>query len=312
MSLEHIFAQGPLIKVDSYVGQPGTKVQMHASVYVDPQFPDLAYRWRQLVFPAPPDEKPDIKVFVIPHYLGNPNIPGTNRMLMVLRFPHYGFTVITASSYQGEIKKAVLTHWILHVYRKGCTGEHASLREFTVKKVDGKWRRVVVAIWGLTGTGKSTHGLYVWTPRNSKKYVEEFGVNPLDYVRGQVVRNDDIIAICEDRVYGSERGCWTKTEDLTPNQEAMWRAAVSPNALHENTEFDKDGNPCFEGRLFQYFGMPNKNSRSVMRLEDTGYFDGEIVSSGPLTTAVFFSPGYFTDYTWVKIVDPAIAAKVFG
>lgn len=170
----------------------------------------------------------------------------------------------------------------------------------------------MVAIWGLTGTGKSTHGLYVWTPRNSKKYVEEFGVNPLDYVRDQVVRNDDIIAICEDGVYGSERGCWTKTEDLTPNQEAMWRAAVSPNALHENTEFDKDGNPCFEGRLFQYFGMPNKNSRSVMRLEDTGYFDGEIVSSGPLTTAVFFSPGYFTDYTWVKIVDPAIAAKVFG
>lgn len=310
--LEHILAQGPLIKVDGYVGKPGTKVQMHATIYVDPQFPDLAHRWKQLVFPAPPDEEPDIRVFVIPHYLGNPNIPGTDRMLMVLRFPHYGFTIITASSYQGEIKKAVLTHWIFHVYKRGCTGEHASLREFTVKTVNGKWERKVLAIWGLTGTGKSTHGLYVWTPKNSKRYVEKFGINPLDYVKDQVIRNDDIVAICEDRVYGSERGCWTKTEDLTPDQEAMWKAAMSPHALHENTEFDENRNPCFEGKLFQYFGMPNRNSRSVIRLEDTGYFDGEIVSSGPLTTAIFLTPGYFTDYAWIKIVDPAIAAKALA
>ncbi len=310
--LEHILAQGPLIKVDGYVGKPGTRVQMLATVYVDPQFPDLAYRWKQLVYPAPPDEEPDVRVFVIPHYLGNPKIPGTDHLLMVMRFPKHRFTIITASSYQGEVKKAVLAHWIYHVYLKGCTGEHASLREFTVKTVRGTWKRIVLAIWGLTGTGKSTHGLYVWTRRNSKKYVEKFGINPLDYVRDQVVRNDDIIAICEDRVYGSERSCWTKTEDLTPEQEALWNAATSPNALHENTEFDEDGNPSFKGRVFQYFGMPNRNSRSVIRLEDTGYFDGETVSSGPLTTAVFLTPGYFTDYAWVKIVDPALAAKVLA
>lgn len=310
--LEHILAQEPLIKVDGYVGKPGTRVQMHATVYVDPQFPDLAYRWKQLVYPAPPDEEPDVRVFVIPHYLGNPKIPGTDHLLMVMRFPKHRFTIITASSYQGEVKKAVLAHWIYYVYLKGCTGEHASLREFTVKTVRGTWKRIVLAIWGLTGTGKSTHGLYVWTRRNSKKYVEKFGINSLDYVRDQVVRNDDIIAICEDRVYGSERGCWTKTEDLTPEQEALWNAATSPNALHENTEFDEDGNPSFEGKVFQYFGMPNRNSRSVIRLEDTGYFDGETVSSGPLTTAVFLTPGYFTDYAWVKIVDPALAAKVLA
>mgnify|MGYP000436245289 FL=1 len=96
-----------------------------------------------------------------------------------------------------------------------------------------------------------------------------------------------------------KKGCWTKTEGLTPDQEAMWKAAMSPFALHENTEFDENRNPCFEGKLFQYFGMPNRNSRSVIRLEDTGYFDGEIVSSGPLTTAVFLTPGYFTDYAWI-------------
>ncbi len=310
--LEHILAQGPLIKVDGYVGKPGTKVQMHATVYVDPQFPDLAYRWKQLVFPAPPDEKPDVEIIVIPHYLGNPNIPGTNRPLMVMRFPHHNFTIITMSSYQGEIKKAVLTHWIFHVYKRGCTGEHAALREFTVKTVEGKWKRVIMAIWGLTGTGKSTHSFYVWTKENAKIYIEKFGINPLEYVKDQVIKNDDIVAICEDRVYGSERGCWTKTEDLTPEQVAMWRAAMSPRALHENTEFDENGFPSFKGEIFQYFGMPNRNSRSVVYLEDTGFFDGDIVSSGPLNTAIFLSPGYFTDYAWVKIVDPALAAKALA
>ena len=310
--LEHILAQGPLIKVDGYVGKPGTKAQMHARVYVDPQFPDLAYRWKQLVFEAPPDEDPDIEVFMIPHYLGNPNIPGTDRMLMVMRFPHHYFTVITVSSYQGEVKKAVLTHWIFHIYKRGGTGEHASLREFSVKTVEGEWKRIVMAVWGLTGTGKSTHGLYVWTPDNSKKYVEEFGINPLDYVKDQVIKNDDIVAIFEDRVIGSEKGSWTKTEDLTPEQEAMWKAAMSPHALHENTEFDENGYPSFKGELFQYFGVLNKNSRSVLRLEDTGYFDGDVESSRPLNTAIFLSPGYFTEWAWMKIEDPALAAKALA
>ena len=310
--LEHILAQGPLIKVDGYYGTPGTKVEMHTTVYVDPQFPDLAYRWKQLVFPAPSDEKPDVELFVVPHYLGNPKIPGTDRLMAIIRFPHHDFTIITLSSYQGEIKKGALCHWIFHVYKRGCTGEHAALREFTVKTVEGGWRRVTMAIWGLTGSGKSTHGFYVWTKNNAEIYVKQFGINPLEYVRDQRIRNDDMIAICEDRVYGSERGAWTKTEDLNPSQEAMWKAVMSPRALHENTEFDEKGIPSFKGEVFQYFGMPQKNSRSVIYLEDTGYFDGNVNSDQPLNTAVFISPGYFTDYAWVKINDPAFAAKVLA
>jgi len=310
--LEHILAQGPLIKVDGYYGKPGTKVQMHTTVYVDPQFPDLAYRWKQLVFPAPSDEEPDVELFVIPHYLSNPLIPGTDKLMAIIRFPNHNMSIITLSSYQGEIKKGALCHWIYYVYKKGCTGEHAALREFSVLTVDGNWKRVVMGIWGLTGSGKSTHGFYVWTKENSKIYVEKFGINPLDYVRDQEIKNDDIIAIDEERVYGSERGSWTKTEDLTPSQEAMWNAAISPRTLHENTEFDEKGMPCFEGKLFQYFGMPNRNARSVVYLEDTGYFKGEVNSSGPLNTAVFLSPGYFSDYAWVKLNDLAFIAKALA
>jgi len=310
--LEHILAQGPLIKVDAYYGKPGTKAQMHARLWCDPQFPDIAYRWSQLVFPAPPDEEPDVEVICIPHYLKNPFIPGTNRLLMVMRFPHHNFTIITCSSYQGEVKKAFLAHWIFHVYKRGGTGEHAGFKEFTVKRVDGTKKRIVMCIWGLTGTGKSTHTFFVFTPKVAERFKKKFGIDPLEYVEDQAIKNDDIVAIFEDCVIGSERNSWTKTEDLTPKQEALWRAANSPRALHENTEFDENGNVCFAGETFQYFGKLNKNARSVIYLEDTGYFDGDIMSSGPLTTAIFLSPDLFTSYAFMKVEDIALAAKFYA
>ena len=310
--LEHVLAQGPLIKVDGILGKPGSRVELRCRLYCDPQFPDIAYRWSQLAFPADPSERPDVELLVIPHYLGNPINPETGHMLMVLRFPNHDFTVVTCSSYQGEVKKAFLSHWILHVYKRGGTGEHAALREFTVKRKDGSEKRVVLCVWGLTGSGKSTHGLYVWDEKNADIYVRRFGVNPLNYVKDQKLKNDDIIALFEDKVIGSERGSWTKTEDVNEKQVAIWRAAMSPRALHENTEFDERGYPSLAGRLYQYHGMFNRNARSVFYLEDTGYFNGDVESSGPMNMAVFLSPGYFTDYAWVKIVDPAFAAKVLA
>lgn len=310
--LEHILAQGPLIQVDAIVGKPGTRAEMRCRLYCDPQFPDIAYRWSQICFASTPETEPDVEFFCIPHYLGNPNVPGTNQMLRVLRFPHHNYSIVTCSSYQGEVKKGFLSHWIFHVYKRGGTGEHASLREFTVKKVDGSKKRVVVCVWGLTGAGKSTHGMYIFDKRNAPIYEKNFGVNPLDYVSDQVLKNDDIVAVFEDQVIGSEKGSWTKTEDINEMQIAIWKAANSPRALHENTEFGQNGNPSFKGELFQYFGMFNRNARSVFYLEDTGFFDGDVASSGPLNVAVFISPGYFTDYAWLKIQDPTFAAKVLA
>ncbi len=310
--LEHILAQGPLIQVDCYLGSKDSPVKMHARLYCDPQFPDIAYRWSRINFPAPPEEEPDVMLIDIPHYLGNPNIPGTNQMLRVIRFPFHNYTIVTCSSYQGEVKKGFLSHWIYFVYKKGGCGEHASLREFTVKTVDGKSKRIVMCVWGLTGTGKSTHGMYVFGEHNKHLFVQQFGIDPTEYLTHQAIRNDDIVAVFEDRVYGSERGSWTKTEDVTELQLPIWRAAMSSSALHENTEFGPDGNPSLGGALFQYHGAQNRNARSVFNLEDTGYFDGQIDSTGPLNMAVFISPGNFCDYAWVKIEDLAFAAKVLA
>lgn len=302
----------PMIQVDANLGQPGSKAEMRCRLYVDPQFPDIAYRWKELNFPGDPSKEPDVTIFCIPHYLENPNVPGSHEMLRVIRFPNHHYSIVTGSSYQGECKKGFLSHWVYHVYKKGGTGEHASLKEFTIKRIDGSNKRIVMACWGLTGSGKSTHGMYTINSNTAPLFKEKFGVDISKYVTDQVIKNDDIIGVFEDRVVSPEKGAWTKTEDLDERQEAMYRAAQASRALHENTEWDEKGDISFVGKLFQYHGKPNQNARTVLMLEDTGYFDGSVDSSGPLNMAVFISPGYISDYAWLKLNDAAFSAKVLA
>ncbi|MFH1778649.1 MAG: phosphoenolpyruvate carboxykinase (ATP) [Candidatus Omnitrophota bacterium] len=309
--LEQILCR-PMIQVDANLGQPGSIAEMRCRLYIDPQFPDIAYRWKELNFPGDPSKEPDVTIFCTPHYLENPNVPGSHEMLRVIRFPNHNFSIITASSYQGECKKGFLSHWIYHVYKKGGTGEHASLKEFTVKRVDGKNKRMVMACWGLTGSGKSTHGMYTINGRTAPIFKEKFGVDISKYITDQVIKNDDIVGVFESRVVSPERGSWTKTEDLDESQVAMYRAAQASRALHENTEWDSKGNVNFIGKLFQYHGKPNQNARTVLMLEDTGFFDGNVDSSASLNMAVFISPGYISDYAWLKVNDASFAVKVLA
>lgn len=309
--LEQILCR-PMIQVDANLGQPRSKAEMRCRLYIDPQFPDIAYRWKELNFPNDPSKEPDVIIFCIPHYLENPTVPGSHEMLRVIRFPNHKFSIITTSSYQGECKKGFLSHWIYHVYKKGGTGEHAGLKEFTVRRIDGKSKRVVAAFWGLTGSGKSTHGMYTINSLTAPLFKEKFGIDLSKHITDQVIKNDDIIGVFEDQVVSPERGAWTKTEDVSESQVAMYRAAKSSRALHENTEWDEKGNVSFAGKLFNYHGRPNQNARTVLMLEDTGYFDGSVDSSGPLNMAVFISPGYISDYAWLKLNDASFAAKVLA
>ncbi len=310
--LEHIQGR-PLIQIDANLGSPGSIAEMHCRLYCDPQYPDIAYRWKQLCFPADPEEEPDAELFFVPQYLGNPPIPGKpESMLQVIRFPNHNYTICTATSYQGETKKAFLSHWILHCYKCGGTGEHAALREFTVKMADGTEKRVVMGVWGLTGSGKSTHGLYIVNEHTAPIFKDRFGIDLSDIIYDQAIKNDDVTGWFEDKVVGPERGAWTKTEGVGRHQQAIYRAGMSSHALHENTEWDKDGEVSFEGKRFQYQGRLNQNARTVLRLEDTGYFDGSVDSTAPPNAMVFISPGYTSDYAWLKINDIDFAAKVLA
>ena len=170
-----------------------------------------------------------------------------------------------------------------------------------------------MAVWGLTGSGKSTHGLYIFNRSITEPYYKEtFGLDLGSYVTEQAIKNDDIVSWFEDRVYSPEWGAWTKTEDVNESQVAIYRAAMSPRALHENTEWDEEGNVSFEGKRFQYHAAYNANARTVLQLEDTGYFDGSVDSTQPPNVAVFISPGYLSDYAWLQITDPLFAAKVLA
>jgi len=311
--LEHMMTR-PMIQADANLGTPGSPVEMRCRLYCDPQFPDIAYRWQELNFPGEPEAEPQAKLFFIPHFLENPDVPGKpGKMLRVLRFPHHGYTICVGSSYQGEVKKGFLSHWIFHCFQQGGTGEHASLREFTLERVDQTKKRITMGVWGLMGSGKSTHGLYIFNRAITEPYYkEQFGLDLGSYVTEQAIKNDDITSWFEDRVYSPERGAWTKTEDVNEKQVAIYRAAMSPRALHENTEWDEQGNVSFDGHRFQYHATYNVNARTVMQLEDTGYFDGSVDSTQPPNVAVFISPGYLCDFAWLKITDPLFAAKVLA
>ena len=310
-SLEFMLCR-PMIQADANQCESGSKGGMRCRLVCDPQFPDIPYRWQQLNFPGDPSAEPEATLFMIPQYLENPTRSDNGQMLRVIRFPNHGYSITTASSYQGEVKKGFLSHWIRHVYLRGGTGEHASLKEFTVKRANGSDKRIVMCCWGLTGSGKSTHGLYIVNDLTAQRFIEQFGVDPREFVYDQAVKNDDICGVFPDQVVSPEKGAWTKTEGVDEYQVGIFRAAYASHALHENTEWDENGDVSFQGRLFQYHGALNQNARTVLRIEDTGYYNGSVDSSEPLNCAVFISPAYLSDYAWLKLTDPTFAAKVLA
>jgi phosphoenolpyruvate carboxykinase (ATP) len=169
-----------------------------------------------------------------------------------------------------------------------------------------------MAIWGLTGSGKSTHGMYVYGGSN-EPFFRSCGIDLSEVVKEQYVKNDDIVSLFAEGVYGSEKGSWTKMEDVTPEQVALYNAGMSPRALHENTGMDAGRMPDFLDEVLRYRGLPNRNARTVMSLEDMRpNFDGSIDVDFPPNMAIFISPGYLTDYAWLKIADPDYAAATLA
>jgi phosphoenolpyruvate carboxykinase (ATP) len=310
-ALEYILAPNPLIKVDGALGHH-PRVKFHCRIWTDSRYPDLPLRWRELVYPADPSGKPDMEMLVLPGLWAPATMPGTKTPLFVIRFPEHWFTLISVSSYQGEVKKGALTHWIYYVYLKGGTGVHAGTKQFVVKDVNGKWRRIGMLVWGLTGSGKSTHSMYVFDKSNAD-WFKNHGLDVLSLVKEQKIKNDDIVALFEDCCLGSEKGAWTKTEDVNERQIAIYKAGMSPRALHENTGVGEDGYPNFMDEILEYRGLPNRNARTVMYLADMEpYFDGNIDIEFPPNLGIFISPGYLTDYAWVKIQDIDFAAAVLA
>ncbi len=312
-ALEYVLAPNPLIKVDGTYGE-NPKVKMHCRLWNDARYPDLPMRWRELVFDADNDAKPDMEALMLPGLWAEATMPGSDGKtpMMVIRFPEHFFSLVTVSSYQGEWKKMALTHWINWVYKKGGTGQHAGSKQFEIQDVNGKWKRCGMAVWGLTGSGKSAHGMYMFDKSNAEKF-KDTGIDWLEILRNQYIKNDDIVALFQDAVYGSEKGSWTKTEDVTPYQYGIYTAGMNPRAMHENTGRGPDGNPDFMDTVLQYHGLPNRNARSVMYLEDMApYFDGSVDINFPPTMAVFISPGYLTDFAWLKINDPYFAAATLA
>ncbi len=310
-ALEYVLAPNPLLRVDGVYGQD-ERVRFHCRIYNDARYPDLPFRWRELVYEPAADSKPDMEALMLPGMWCPAKMPDGKTPMFVVRFPEHWFTTLMVSSYQGEWKKMALTHWIHHVFLKGGVGVHAGTKEYEALTVDGKWRKVGMLVWGLTGSGKSTHSMWVFDESNAEAFRRR-GLDVLSWVRNQFIKNDDIVALFEDCCLGSERGSWTKTEDVDESQIAIYKAGMASRALHENTGVGPDGNPDFLGETLYYRGALNRNARTVMYLDDMRpYFDGSIDIHFPPNMAVFITPGFLVDHAWVKLNDPDFAAAVLA
>jgi phosphoenolpyruvate carboxykinase (ATP) len=312
-ALEYILPPNPLIKADGAYGEHPS-ARMHARIYTDARYPDVSMRWKEIVFDADPKAKPDMESLQLPGLWTPATMPGSDGKtpMFIIRFPEHWFTLGTVSSYQGEWKKMALTHWIYWVYLKGGTGQHAGTRQFEIKDLKNKWKKIGMVVWGLTGSGKSAHGMYAFDKTNIEKY-KDTGIDFMSIIRNQFIKNDDIVGLYYDSVRGSERGSWTKTEDVGKSQYAIYKAGMDSKAMHENTSRGADGNPDFLDESLQYRGLPNRNARSVMYLADMDpYFDGSVDIDFPPNMAVFISPGYMADYAWAKIADPHFAAATLA
>ncbi len=145
------------------------------------------------------------------------------------------------------------------VKQEGALGLHAGSKEVRARSAsDGHLKTHGMLFFGLSGTGKTS-----LTCHDFALHGEE----------GVHVRQDDVVVL-EPSGYcrGSEGGgFYIKTEGLTPeDQEALYDAACSPNAILENVWVEENGDVDFHNREL------TGNGRAVVPIDEVKNTDRSI------------------------------------
>lgn len=224
----------------------------------------LAHMINQTLLPPKPKEAalndPHLYLVYIPEW--------QEKDRQILVFPELGLTYVLGSDYYGEAKKGFLrmAMWIAKT-KYNMLGLHAGAKIIKAKdKASGKIKRYSMVIFGLTGTGKTTHTCH-----------DHF----LDRTQGEGIEivQDDFIALREDlSALGTERGFYLKTEGVTPEtQPLIYQAVTKPDAIFENVMVDYLGNVFFEDDTL------TGNGRGIMQRDDFGEFKSASLNLPPIT-----------------------------
>ncbi len=210
----------------------------------------LPYMWGKMLLERDPVEgAEDFYLLMVPEIL-------TGDFGRFYCFPEHNVTVGVGSDYMGEVKKGFLRMAMYRAKQKGILGIHAGSKIVTARNAfDGDLYRYGVAIFGLSGTGKTTNVGHT-------HFLDGEGEESL------VVQDDFVgVRIRDGRILGTEQAMFLKT-DLDEDDLLLRPATRSPDFVAENMYFDHWGNLhyleedlCANGRAILPLGALPENRR---------------------------------------------------
>jgi len=243
----HIERTGTLIRIDGYQGL-GPKAPGVQWLYT-PDAANIAGMQQILAFPRiaagsrnRPGEpfRPHFRLIMTP---GCAAPASPNGVAIVVDLEHWT-THVLGSDYFGESKKGMLRMLNEYVYQQGGLVLHAG-----AKAVRLGGRTVMLAVMGLSGTGKTT----------TTFSLQGEATQPIQ---------DDMLCLWPDGSCGvTENGCFAKTFGLREASEpVIYRGTVDPNAWVENVYLQPDGSYDFAKEAL----TPTEADRWRRALLDTG------------------------------------------
>ena len=221
---------GTLIKIDGYVGMGPRAVPVQWLYTLEGA--NIAGMQQVLAFPRESVEDaaslaepfaPAFRLIYTPDFRPA-NTPG--QQAIVVDLDNY-ITYIMGPDYFGESKKGALRMLCQFIYRRGGLVMHAG-----AKTIDTGSDNLVMAVLGLSGTGKTT------TTFSQQGRLTQ----PVQ---------DDMVALWPDgEISITENGCFAKTFCLTADSEPIIHAGTcSRSAWIENCFVDAEGAPVFDKEI---------------------------------------------------------------
>lgn len=257
-SVKEYVTRAPFVRINRTMGD-NNEFSPSCSIFVSLQRPEmirLAYMTWSTLFPPKPDS--ELKQYIV--YI--PEWQEIERQILV--FPEISTTFVLGSDYYGESKKGFLRMAMWNAKQRGMLGLHAGSKILKVRGIDGKPKRYGMLIFGMSGTGKTTHTCHTHGLTDAGEGIE--------------ILQDDVIFLRKDgSAYGSERGFYLKTEGLDPiTQPIIYRAATSRYAIFENVMIDYEGNLYFDDDTL------TSNGRGIMMREDLSPHISNTINLPPL------------------------------
>lgn len=256
--VEDYVKRAPFVRISRTMGN-NSEFSPSCTIYVSIQRPEmirLAYMTWATLFSPRPDGK--LKQYIV--YI--PEWQEAERQILV--FPEISTTIVLGSDYYGESKKGFLRMAMWNAKQKGMLGLHAGSKILKARGSDGRLRRYGMLIFGMSGTGKTTHTCHTHDLHGKDEGIE--------------ILQDDVVFLKKDgSAYGSERGFYLKTEGLDlVTQPIIYKATTSRDAIFENVMIDYEGNLYFDDDTL------TSNGRGIMMREDLRPYISDTINLPPI------------------------------